>query len=277
MIAVVVIIVILILGTGVLLVSGKRASPSVEPPSVEPPSVEPPSVEPPSVEPPSVEPPSVEPPSVEPPTPEPQDCQGEWSEWSPCSQGCDLIDDDLLDLPKYKCYRDTTEGLNPLQPMPDSKPMWFYNCEPNKLSTSVENKTGVKSRTYKVIQPAKNGGKSCPKLDGENDMDSCKAGVAGWGSIHVKDGKYWEKSIVLKQPTNSEECVGERRSPYFWPAFPEDVTNGSYFYIIDHNTSSERLNNDDLRVFGVSDNLKEAKREREYGTHYFMLDLDKIK
>ena len=264
MIAVVVIIFILILGTGVLLVSGKRASPSMEPPSVEPPSVEPP----------SVEPPSVEPPSVEPPTPEPQDCQGEWSEWSPCSQGCDLIDDDLLDLPKYKCYRDTTEGANPLH-LPGSTPMWFYNCEPNKLSTSVENKTGVRSRTYKVIQPAKNGGKSCPKLDGEKDMNSCKAGVAGWGSIHVKDGKFWEKSIVLKQPTNSERCVGERRSPYFWPGLAPDIPTSQSN--IDHNTSSERLDNDDLRVFGVQDNLKEAKRKREYGKHLFMLDLRKIK
>jgi len=274
MIAVVVIIFILILGTGVLLVSGKRASPSMEPPSVESPSVEPPSMEPPSVEPPSVEPPSVEPPSVEPPTPEPQDCQGEWSEWSPCSQGCDLIDDDLLDLPKYKCYRDTTEGANPLH-LPGSTPMWFYNCEPNKLSTSVENKTGVRSRTYKVIQPAKNGGKSCPKLDGEKDMNSCKAGVAGWGSIHVKDGKFWEKSIVLKQPTNSERCVGERRSPYFWPGLAPDIPTSQSN--IDHNTSSERLDNDDLRVFGVQDNLKEAKRKREYGKHLFMLDLRKIK
>ena len=134
--------------------------------------------------------------------------------------------------------------------------MWFYNCEPNKLSTSVENKTGVRSRTYKVIQPAKNGGKSCPKLDGEKDMNSCKAGVAGWGSIHVKDGKYWEKTIVLKQPTNSENCVGERRSPYFWPALAIDVPTSQFN--IDHNTSSERLDNDDLRVFGYLDYLKEA-------------------
>ena len=267
-----VIIVILILGTGVLLVSGKRASPSVEPPSVEQPSVEPPSVEPPSVEPPSVEPPSVEPPSVEPPTPEPQDCQGEWSEWSPCSQGCDLIDDDLLDLPKYKCYRNTTPGANPLQPMPGSTPTWFYDCEPNKLSTSVENKTGVRSRTYKVIQPAKNGGKSCPKLDGEKDMDSCKAGVAGWGSIHVKDGKYWEKSIVLKQPTNSEQCVGERRSPYFWPMYADNPSSGSVIYTIDHNPLRPYWL-DDLRVFGVLDNLKEAKRKREHGKHWFGLSV----